>query len=95
VVVPEQVADLVLQHGQQVHRVPLALVPAPEELGVGPGGAVHEPPPPGRVVVQPDRVTGGEAKRRAAEVGDADVDAGQGGRVGTGGLPSTKRLGQW
>src|SRR5262249_2978094 len=71
---PEQVADLMLHHGQQVHSVLLALVSAAGELGIAVWSTVHEPTPAGRVVVQPDDPVGGPPERPSAQVGDADVD---------------------
>jgi hypothetical protein len=62
VIVAEQVADLVSEHGQQVHAVLLALVAGRGELGVVPRRRIDEPAPAGGIVVQPNGVAGGEAE---------------------------------
>ena len=51
-------------------------------------GAVHEPTPAGGVVVQPDRT----AERRAAEIGDAEMEAAHRRRVRAGTGPAADRL---
>src|SRR5262249_7256614 len=94
VVAAEQVADLVLQYRQQVHPALFALITRCGELGVLPRGGIDEPAPPGRVVVQPDGVARRHAEGEAAQVGDADLDALEGRRVGAGGLPAGQRLRQ-
>src|SRR5262245_59862467 len=92
----EQVAGLMLQNGEQVDPVLLALVTRRGELGIVPRSLVHEPAPAGGVVVEPDSVMGyvGYAERGATEVGDLNLDVAQAGNLRAGGLPAGDRFGE-
>src|SRR5262249_25853013 len=69
VIVAEQMPQLVLQGGEQIDAVHLALVAGRAELAVVVRRRIDEPAPTRSVVVEPDRVAGGQTERGAAEVG--------------------------
>src|SRR5262249_3321497 len=94
VIVAEQVADLVLKHGEQIDATLLALVAGRGELRIVPRRLVHEPAPAGGVVVEPDAVAGSSTKRRAAEVGDAEVDDAKARSVHAGRVPAVNCFGE-
>lgn len=84
---PEDVPELVLDHGEQVHALQprarrlgaeLARARLDRELAVARGSRVDEPPVPGRVVVDQDDVPDRLREHEALEVDHLEGDPAQG-----------------